>query len=241
MRLQGFLAALLASCLLLAVLVVPAVAQLRAVTYVSGLSNPVGFVQDPSDPAVQYIVEQTGRIRVVNGGVLHQTPFLDLASPAPSMILCCGERGLLGLAFPPNYASSGHFFVFFTAPSGDIVVARFTRSASSRFIADRGSRFDLGWSTGDRFIEHTARSNHNAGALAFGPDGMLYVAVGDGGGGGDPDGNGQNPATLLAKILRIDVTSAAAQASPNGMVVPAGNPGFARPEIWSLGWRTPGE
>jgi glucose/arabinose dehydrogenase len=234
MRLQPFCASL-AVLAFLAGPVSPASAQLRVQTFVSGLSSPVAFVQDPGDATVQYVVEQAGRIKVVSNGVLQATPFLDIAS----MIAAGGEQGLLGLAFPPNYSASGRFYVFFTNGSGDLVVARFTRSAANRFVADRASRFDLRWSTGDQYIEHSARSNHNGGCLAFGPDGMLYITTGDGGGGGDPDNNAQNISVLLGKILRVDVVSAAAQASPSGFVVPPGNAGLPRAEIWSLGWRNP--
>lgn len=213
-----------------------ALTQVRVQSFVSGLSTPVGFVQDPSDPAVQYVVEQGGRIKIVNAGTLQTTQFLDISS---GVIASGGERGLLGLAFPPNYGASWRFYVFFTDTNGDLVVARFNRSAASRFIADRDSRFDMRWSTGEPFIEHTAGTNHNAGCIAFGPDGMLYIATGDGGGGGDPGNNAQNTSSLLGKILRIDVTSSAAQASATGFVVPAGNPGLPRPEIWSYGWRNP--
>jgi glucose/arabinose dehydrogenase len=210
-----------------------AAAQLRAVTYVSGLASPVGFVQDPSDPAVQYVMEQAGTIRLVNNGVLQATPFLQLGS----RVAAGGERGLLGLAFPPNYATSGRFYVLYTrAGDGYIVVARYKRS-SNRFVADANSHFALRWSTGDDFIVHPF-ANHNAGCLQFGPDGMLYVASGDGGSGGDPNNYAQNTSSLLGKILRIDVTSVS-DAHTDGFVVPPGNAGLPAPEIWSLGWRNP--
>jgi glucose/arabinose dehydrogenase len=210
----------------------PAEAQLRIVPYVSGLNQPVAFIQDPADTTVQYVVEQGGTIRVVSLGVLQTTPFLNISA----ILAGGGERGLLGLAFPPNYGSSGRFYVYFTrAADGYIVVARFRRSAN-RFIADPGSRLDLRWSTGDRHIVHPY-SNHNAGCLAFGPDGMLYVASGDGGNGGDPHNYAQNTSSLLGKILRLDVS--VSDADPNGWTVPPGNAGLPRPEIWSLGWRNP--
>ena len=217
----------------------PAAAQMKVTTYVSGLSRPVGFVQDPSDPAVQYVVEQSGTIRVVNNGALQATPFLQISA---NQIVSDGERGLLGLAFPPNYGSSGRFYVLYTrpgddtSPGGKIVVARFKRSAN-RFVADPNSQFALRWSTGADYIAHPF-ANHNAGCLQFGPDGMLYIASGDGGSGGDPNNNAQNTSTLLGKFLRIDVSSVA-ETHQNGFVVPAGNAGLPAPEIWSIGWRNP--
>src|SRR5262245_27823346 len=105
----------------------PAFAQLRAPLFVSGLNAPVAFVQDPSDAGIQYVVEQAGRIRVVRNGVVESTPFLDVSAS----ILSGGERGLLGIAFPPNYGSTGSFYVNFTrAPDGHTVVARFRRSSN---------------------------------------------------------------------------------------------------------------
>src|SRR6186713_2431105 len=114
-------------------------AQLRAVPYVSGLSSPLAFVQDPGDATIQYVLQQGGRIRLIRNGVLQTTPFLDLTSSIASG----GERGLLGMALPPDYATSGRFFVNFTNTAGDTVVARFRRSASNPLAADAASRFDL--------------------------------------------------------------------------------------------------
>jgi glucose/arabinose dehydrogenase len=225
----------------------PADAQLRATTYASGFSSPIAFVQDPANPAIQYVAEQGGIIRVIRNGVVETTPFLNLSS----VIVSGGETGLLGLAFAPDYATSGHFYVNFTrrlttqesAGVTEIltptdlatVVARFTRS-SNPLVADPASRRDLAWSTGKTFIPQPY-SNHNAGCLEFGPDGYLYVAVGDGGSGDDPQNYAQNAASLLGKILRIDVSVPGSH--PTGFVVPAGNAGLTRPEIWSLGLRNP--
>lgn len=224
----------------------PAGAQLRTVTYATGFSAPVAFAQDPSDPAIQYVAEQGGVIRVIRSGVVEATPFLNLSA----VVVSGGETGLLGLAFPPDYASSGRFYVNFTrrltaqesagvteTTPTDLatVVARFTRSAN-RLVADPASRRDLGWSTGKRFIPQPY-TNHNAGCLEFGPDGYLYIALGDGGSGNDPQNYAQNTSSLLGKILRVDVN--VADAHPAGFVVPAGNAGLPRPEIWSLGLRNP--
>jgi glucose/arabinose dehydrogenase len=210
-------------------------AQLRARVYVSGLTNPLAFVQDPSDAAIQYIAQQGGLIRVVQNGSLLSTPFLNLTGSITSG----GERGLLGLAFPADYATSGRFYVNFTNPVGHSVVARFKRSAANPRIADPGSRFDLLWSTGERFIRQPY-SNHNGGHLAFGPDGYLYVGMGDGGSGNDPEHRAQNRSELLGKMLRIDVN--VPESDAKGFAIPASNPwagGGAAPEIWAFGLRNP--
>jgi len=132
------------AALLLVVHSPDAAAQLRSVTYVSGLTQPVAFVQDPGDATVQYVVQQNGLVRAIRNGTLQTTPFLDLRTSVSTG----GERGLLGLAFPPDYAVSGRFFVDFTNTNGDTVVARFRRSSGNPLVADGASRFDLMWSTG---------------------------------------------------------------------------------------------
>ncbi len=206
--------------------------QLRSVVYATGFSQPVGFVQDPSNAAIQYVVEQAGRIRMINNGEVQSAAFLNLTG----VVLSGGERGLLGLAFAPDYATSGRFYVNFTRqPDGHTVVARFRRSSNAT-VADPSSRFDLVWSTGLPFITQPF-ANHNGGSLVFGPDGFLYVGVGDGGSGNDPDNNAQRTDQLLGKMLRIDVN--VPDNHPRGFTIPAGNPGFLLPEIWSLGLRNP--
>lgn len=212
--------------------------SLRTRVHVSGLSSPVAFVQDPTNPAVQFVVEQGGRIRAVNGGTLQATTFLDLRGAVTSG----GERGLLGMAVAPDYPTSRRFYVNFTDTNGNTVVARFRCPSSTPLVADASSRFDLRWPTGARYIAQPA-ANHNGGHLAFGPDGYLYIGLGDGGSGNDPWNNAQNPGELLGKMLRIDVS--VADSDPNGYVVPATNP-FVRgglpnvlPEIWSFGLRNP--
>lgn len=209
---------------------------LQSRVFVSGLSSPVAFVQDPTDPATQFVVEQGGRIRVVQSAALLPTDFLDLRGSISSG----GERGLLGLAFSPDYAASGRFYVNFTNPAGHTVIARFERATST--TANPSSRFDLRWPSGLRYIVQPY-ANHNAGNLAFGPDGFLYIGLGDGGSGNDPENRAQNPAELLGKMLRIDVN--VPDSDPNGYVVPSSNPfvsggpaGVLR-EIWSFGLRNP--
>jgi glucose/arabinose dehydrogenase len=227
-----------AACALFAIALVSvptiASAQLRAQIHVSGLTHPLGFIQDPSDRTVQYIPQQEGVIRVVKNGALEAAPFLDLSGSISSG----GERGLLGLAFPPDYAASGRFYVNFTDAAGNTVVARFTRSAANARVANPLSRFDLKWSNGLRYIVQPF-ANHNGGNMVFGPDGYLYIGMGDGGSANDPNHNAQNPASLLGKMLRIDVD--VPDADDEGFDIPAGNP-FATgpaPEIWDFGLRNP--
>jgi glucose/arabinose dehydrogenase len=214
-------------------------AQLKAIAYASGFNSPVAFVQDPTDPATQFVVEQTGHIRVIHAGIALGTDFLDLSA----VVSAGGERGLLGMALAPDYAASGRVFVNFTNASGDTVVARFRRSSDPR-LADPGSRADLRWGGpgGPAFITQPY-ANHNGGNLVFGPDGFLYIGLGDGGSGGDPEHRAQTPSTYLGKMLRIDVN--VADGNPQGYQVPAGNPFVGSgpagtlPEIWTFGLRNP--
>jgi glucose/arabinose dehydrogenase len=213
-------------------------AQLRLRTHASGFTSPIAVVQDPADRNTQFVVQQNGRIRVVQLGAVLATDFLDVSGS----IVSGGEQGLLGLAFPPDTATSGRFFVNFTNRSGDTVVARFRRS--SPIVADIGSRFDLRWGSanGPASIAQPF-ANHNGGHLAFGPDGFLYIGLGDGGSGDDPSHRAQNPQEFLGKMLRIDVNVPDAHAS--GYQVPADNPFLrsgppsTRPEIWAFGLRNP--
>ena len=231
--------------------------SIQSVPFVGGLNSPVGMVQDPSDPAVQFVVQQGGLIRVIRNGVLQGTNFLNLTSS----ISGGGERGLLGLAFPSDYARTGRFYVNFTrSGDGHTVVARFLRSAGNPLVADPNSRFDLLWpaqpdmATGngcDAFASAPQRaicqpfSNHNGGKIAFGPDGYLYIGMGDGGSGGDPQNQAQRPATLLGKMLRIDVS--VPDGDTRGYRIPADNPfvgssalaAATLDEIWSFGLRNP--
>jgi glucose/arabinose dehydrogenase len=229
MRAVLAIAAILAS-------VTDAAAQLRARVHASGFTQPIAVVQDPSDPRVQFVVEQRGRIRVVQDAVVQPADFLDLTSSVRSG----GEQGLLGLAFPPDAGLTRRFYVNFTNDAGHTVVARFRRS-NNPLIADPGSRFDLRWNgaSGPALIAQPF-ANHNGGHLAFGPDGYLYIGMGDGGAGDDPNHLAQDPSSLLGKMLRVDV--GVPDAHPIGYVVPPNNPFSAagtRPEIWSFGWRNP--
>ena len=210
-------------CLMLAAVAPAADAQLRPQIVVQGLSNPVAFVQDPTSNSRFFIVQQGGLIRVLDNGQVLQTPLLDLTTAIKSG----GEQGLLGMAFPPNAATTGRFFVYFTDRPGDsggndLVIARFRRSSPTAATADAASRFDLIWSNNLPFIPHPSNSNHNGGNLVFGPDGYLYIGTGDGGSGNDPPNNAQNPMSLLGKMLRIDVN--VADSHPTGYTIPPGNP-----------------
>jgi glucose/arabinose dehydrogenase len=178
-------------------------------------------VSPPADPRV-FVVEQEGRIRIVGDGSLSD-PFLDISD----RIACCGEQGLLGLVFHPQYATNGTFYVFYTTSDAN-VLARYHVSATDRDKADPAS--------GEVLLSiPDFATNHNGGMLEFGPDGYLYVTTGDGGGGGDPHLNGQNTHALLAKMLRLDVD----HGTPYG--IPATNPfadGVAgAPEVYDYGLR----
>jgi glucose/arabinose dehydrogenase len=203
------------------------VAQLRSEVVASGFTNPVALVPDPAIPGVLYVVEQGGLVRIIRDGAVLPAPFIDLQSAISSG----GERGLLGMAFSPDVLS-GRVFFNFTNPSGHTVIARFQRTTS--FAVDPATRLDLLWPTGERFIRQPF-SNHNGGHLIFGPDGFLYVGLGDGGSGNDPENNGQNLSSLLGKMLRLDVNVADSDAK--GYLVPAGNPLLN--EIWAAGLRNP--
>jgi glucose/arabinose dehydrogenase len=214
----------------------PAHGQLRGQVVASGFAAPVAFVQVPGQPNVQLVVEQRGRIRVVQDGVVLPGSFLDLTGQMASG----GEQGLLGLALAPDYATSGRLWVNFTDLAGDTVVARFTRSASNPLAADPVSRFDLVWPGGTPFIVQPF-ANHNGGNLAFGPDGFLYIGMGDGGSANDPGNLAQDPQSLLGKMLRIDVNVPGSD--PRGYRVPPSNPFVGQAgvlaEIWAFGLRNP--
>jgi glucose/arabinose dehydrogenase len=203
----------------------------------SGLQSPV-YVTDAGDGSGRlFIVEQAGRIRVVKNGVLLPAPFLDIRS----LVASGGERGLLSVAFHPQFKTNGVFVVDYTRASntpadvGDTVIARYAVTSPLSDVADRNSGQAL-------LIINQPQPNHNGGLVKFGPDGHLYIGMGDGGGGGDvgsghaPEGNGQSLKTLLGKILRIDI------GATGPYTVPADNPNLgagARREIWAYGLRNP--
>jgi hypothetical protein len=199
-------------------------ASIQLTQVATGIPNLVG-IEHAGDSRL-FLVDQDGRILVYTGGTSPlTTPFLDIRD----RVLFDGEQGLLGLAFHPDYASNGFFYVNYTNNSGNIVVARFVASPPSGNVADPDSEtLVLG-------VSHPGESNHNGGQIRFGPDGYLYIATGDGGGGGDPNNNGQSLSSWLGKILRIDIDSGSPYTIPATNPFPSG----PRPEIWSYGLRNP--
>ena len=162
-------------------------------SFATGFSEPVE-ITNAGDSRL-FVVQKTGLIRILNSnGSINTTPFLNLSS----IITTDSERGLLGLAFHPNYATNGYFFVNYTNLSGNTVIARYSVSANPN-IAN---------TTGTILMTITQPySNHNGGSIKFGPDGYLYIGMGDGGSGGDPGNRAQNINENLGKMLRIDVNS----------------------------------
>lgn len=200
----------------------------------TGFVEPVFVAPVPDASGRVYVVERAGRIRILNPTNGNATTFLDLRG----QVTIDGERGLLGLATAPDFTTSGTFYVFLTNLTGAIEVRRYRTAGGNRDVADPGTADPI------LNIPHP-RANHNGGWIGFGPDGNLYVAIGDGGGGGDPDNNAQNTQNLLGKILRIGVAGADDfPADPTrDYTIPATNP-FAggaggRPEIWAFGLRNP--
>ncbi len=194
----------------------------------SGIPSPVAIANPGDGTHRLFVAEQSGRIWIVGAGGRLATPFLDIRSK----VTCCGERGLLGLAFHPAYATNGRFYVYYTGASGVLTISEFTVTADPN-VAGTSERVILR-------ISHSSHPNHNGGQLAFGRDRFLYIGTGDGGGGGDPLRSGQNRRTLLGKILRIDVDH------PSGgraYGIPSSNPYATstvfRREIWSFGLRNP--
>ncbi len=193
---------------------------------VGTFDSPVYVTSPPGDRRRLFVVEQGGRVRVMRDGRTRSRPFLDLRG----RISAGGERGLLSLAFAPDYARSGRFYVYYTAGDGAIRIVEYRRRSAER--ARRGSARVV-------LSQPHPAGNHNGGLVLFGPDGMLYAGLGDGGGGGDQDNNAQNLGTVLGKIIRIDPRRRGGRAYR----VPGSNP-FAgrsgvRPEIYAYGLRNP--
>ncbi|MFL5781259.1 MAG: PQQ-dependent sugar dehydrogenase [Thermoleophilaceae bacterium] len=201
---------------ILAALLIPSGAGAVNAVKVGDFDSPIFVTAPPGDPHRLFVVEKGGTIELLHGATRKQ--FLDIHAK----IVASGEQGLLSMAFPRDYATSGRFYVYYTAPrAGDstgsvLTIAEYRRSAADPDVADPDSeRIVL-------TIDHPVNSNHNGGQLQFGPDGKLYLATGDGGSGNDPPNNAQNPASRLGKMLRLDPRQ----------------PG-AVPELYALGLRNP--
>ena len=195
----------------------PALALTRVA---SGLDRPLFVTAAPGDDARLFVVEQGGRILVLEGGTILAPAFLDISG----LTTGTGEQGLLGLAFDPAYATTGRFYLNYTDLAGDTVIAEYERAGDDpRRASPQASRILLA-------VEQPF-ANHNGGMVAFGPDGFLYIGLGDGGGGGDPQGNAQRVSTKLGKILRIDPA--------NHPTPPPGNLPGGDPDVWDYGLRNP--
>lgn len=225
----------------------------------TGLSSPVHVTNARDNSNRLFIVEQGGKIRILKNGSVLGTPFLDLGASGANRISLGSERGLLSVAFPPNYASKGWFYVYYTDLSGNLAIARYRVTANADVADPNSEQMILN-------IPHPGQSNHNGGQLQFGRDGFLYLAPGDGGSGGDPNQNGQNLNALLGKILRLNVEPGYNPISPQVIsftpaytlylplvmnlitppltyTIPITNPFTstvgARSEIWAYGLRNP--
>lgn len=195
---------------------------------IEGMARPLDLLSPPGDLERIFVVEQPGVIRILQAGALLETPFLDISDRVKRD---GNEQGLLGLAFHPQYAENGYFYVNYTSfvGVGDTVIARYSVSASDPNRGDPNSEVVL-------LTVSQPYANHNGGGMVFGPEGYLYMSLGDGGSAGDPQGNGQSLNTHLGKILRIDVDGGEPYA------IPSDNPfagGGGMSEIWAYGLRNP--
>ena len=191
----------------------------------SGFERPT-FLTHAGDQRI-FVVEQEGRIWAVSDGQVVNEPFLDISRRVESG---SNEQGLLSVAFHPDYSNNSFFYVNYTGSGGDTVISRFEVSKDDALRADADSEAVI-------LTVDQPYGNHNGGQLQIGPEGYLYIGMGDGGSGGDPGNNGQNPATLLGSLLRIDIDSS----DPYG--IPPDNPfvndPVARDEAWAIGLRNP--
>ncbi|MBD3180346.1 MAG: glucose dehydrogenase [Candidatus Latescibacteria bacterium] len=202
--------------------------SLEIVLIEDGFNTPVQVV-DPGDGSGRlFVVEQPGYIRILSGDSVLSEPFLDLSS----QVSYGGEQGLLSMVFSPDFSSNGHFYVDYTRTGdGATVLARYSIDPQDSNRAESASGENL-------LVVSQPYPNHNGGMTAFGPDGYLYISIGDGGSGGDPEGNGQDPETLLGSILRLDVESGVQPYDIPGDNPFAGHAEF-REEIWAYGLRNP--
>ncbi|MQA89559.1 MAG: glucose dehydrogenase [Gemmatimonas sp.] len=203
----------------------PPPVELQAIEIAGGLTQPVHLTAAPNDDRL-FVAERTGRIRVIEDGVLLETSFLDLSADVEWGV---NEQGLLSVAFHPDYESNGQFYVNYTGEGGATRVERYNVSADPNVADPASAQLVL--------TEPQPGPKHNSGLLTFGPDGMLYIGMGDGDSAGDPFDNGQDPGTLHGTLLRIDVDGGEPYA------VPPDNPYVDepdwRPEIWAIGLRNP--
>lgn len=202
----------------------PVVDDIDLVEVADGLSAPVHLTAPDGDDRL-FVVEKQGRIRIVDGGQVLAAHFLDISA----LVSNGGEQGLLSLAFHPDYSTNGYFYVYYTDVGGDTKVVRYAVSGDPN-VADPASAKPI-------LTVAQPYTNHNGGLISFGPDGMLYIGLGDGGSGGDPDNHGQNLGTLLGSILRLDVDGG------DPYAIPSDNPfvgdASALDEIWAYGLRNP--
>jgi glucose/arabinose dehydrogenase len=206
--------------------VIPSASDVHWDQVAGDLNSPVGFDNAGDGSGRLFILEQPGRILILKDGNTLAPPFLDIRDRVGRR---GSEQGLLGLAFHPRYAENGFFYVNYTDLNGDTNISRFSVDGANPDIADPSSEKRL------MFVEQPY-PNHNGGSVVFGPDGYLYLGLGDGGAGGDPQGNAQSTDTLLGKILRIDINSG------DPYTIPPDNPfagGGGLPEIWAYGLRNP--
>ncbi|NWF68666.1 MAG: PQQ-dependent sugar dehydrogenase [Chloroflexi bacterium] len=209
----------------------PDPSQYQWVQIVSGFDRPLGLVNAGDGSARLFLMEQSGRVWIISAGLTNPEPFLNISDLLSPEVFSgrYSERGLLGLAFHPDYAENGLLFVHYSDRDGHTVIARYSVAADNPDAVDPASA---------RIILRVQQPfpNHNGGTIAFGPDGYLYIGLGDGGSQADPRGNGQNPGALLGKILRIDVNA-------DTYAIPEDNPysssSALAPEVWALGLRNP--
>jgi glucose/arabinose dehydrogenase len=209
----------------------PDEASVTLAPYASGFDRPLYLTHAGDGSGRLFVLEQSGNIWVVTDGQKSATPFLDVSDLISPSVFSGDytEQGLLGLAFAPDYATSGRFYINYTDTNGNTVVARYSVSSDDPNAANPASAVTI-------LTQDQPYDNHNGGQLAFGADGYLYIGFGDGGAGGDPENRAQNLGTWLGKILRIDV-------SGDSYTVPDDNPFVgtegALPEIWAYGLRNP--
>lgn len=238
-RMKKIMLLLLLSVIFFCSLNAQAPLQLRIIEVARGFTSPVGLVSPQDGTGRLFVIEQGGKVKIIKNGQTLPEPFLNITELLDGLNVAYSEKGLLGFTFHPEYSSNGKFYVYYSAKTDETGMDHKSVIAEYRVHNGNPDKADL---TSSRLILEIQQpeSNHNGGQLAFGPDGFLYIGLGDGGGAGDKHGetgNGQNPRTLLGKILRIDVNTS------EGYKIPPDNPfvksGVYRHEIWATGLRNP--